>query len=106
MPVMDIIISALFLQDNIRVTCVELAMEFRVLLHRFELLDSIDFERVLSSLSEESLSLLLELSNILSSLFSIEHSIVVVSFNHFDEFLVSGKFISLFKDKIFFDQDI
>ena len=81
-PVVNIIIGSLFLEHDIRVALIELAMEFRVLLNRLELLDSVDLERVLTRLIEEGLSLLLQLANVLIQVLTVETSVFVLCFNH------------------------
>lgn len=63
MPIMDIVIFIISLEDNIGVTVVEFAQELKILSHWLEFLNSIYFNWFFSCLSEEGLGLRLELLN-------------------------------------------
>ena len=82
MPIMDIVVGALLLQHDVGITLVKLAVELSVLLNGLKLLDTIDLNRILTSLSEEGLSLGTHLADIFFEVLSIELAIVVVCFNH------------------------
>ena len=99
MPVVDIIIGSLLLDNDIRVTLIELAMELGVLLDWLELLDSVDLERVLARLLEEGLGLRLELVDVLIQVLSVESGVFVVCLNHITVYCAA--FIIL-QSKIFF----
>ena len=81
-PVMNIVVSSLFLEHYIRVTLVELSVELGVLLDGLELLNSVDLHGILASLLKEGSSLRLKLIDVVVEVSSIEHTVLIVSFNH------------------------
>lgn len=87
---MNVVVSALFLKHNIGVALIELAVVLGVHLYGFELLDSVDFDWVFTSLIEEGLGLSLQLVHVLDEVVSVKSfSIVVFCFNH-DLFNLGG----------------
>jgi len=83
-PVMNVVVSALLFKYNIGVTLIELSVVLGVHLYWFELLDSVDFDWVFTSLIEEGLGLSLQLVHILNEVVSVESaSIIVFCFNHY-----------------------
>ena len=84
-PVVDVIAGFVLFEHDIRVTLVKLSMELLCLLDWIELLDSVDFERVLTRLGEECLSLVPELPHVVGEVFAVQLSIFVSCFNHGNE---------------------
>lgn len=63
MPIMDIEVLVISLDDNVRVSIEEFAQKCGVLPDWLELLNSVDLDAFLSALGKESLCFCLELSN-------------------------------------------
>jgi hypothetical protein len=63
MPIMNVIVLIILLEDNVGVPIVELSMELSLLLDRLKLLNAVHLQGLLPSYGEKGLSLSLKLLN-------------------------------------------
>ena len=63
MPIMNVIVLIILLEDNVGIPIVELSMELSLLLDRLKLLNAVHLQGLLPSYGEKGLSLSLKLLN-------------------------------------------
>ena len=83
MPVVNVVIFIVQLNNDIGVSVIKFAIVVRILGDRLKLLNSINFNWLFASSSEEGIRLLAKLCHILSDLFSIQG----LGFNHWNIFI-------------------